>query len=101
MSRTGLSFKAELPGVRQEGVRVALDEGLLTIAGQRQEDKETKDARYYARERFTGTFSRSFVLPDGVDARKVTAEYKDGPLEVRVPLPALAKAEPISIPVKG
>ena len=93
--------KAELPGVKKEDVKVSIHEGLLTIEGQRTEEKERKEARYYAAERFAGTFRRIFALPEGTDASKIAAEYKDGVLEVHVPIPAAAKAEPVNIPVKS
>lgn len=93
--------KAELPGVKKEDVRVTLNEGLLTIEGKRQEEQEVKEADYHARERFSGSFRRAFALPDGVDAGKISAEYKDGVLEVQVPLPAEAKPQTATIPVKG
>ena len=92
---------AELPGVKKDDLRVALDDGLLTIAGQRTEEQDSKDACYYTRERYTGPFARSFALPEGIDATQAAAEFTDGTLEVRVPLPAREKAQPITIPVKG
>jgi hypothetical protein len=66
-----------------------------------EEEKEVKDARYHACERFSGSFARSFALPDGIDADKISAEFKDGILEIRAPLPAEAKQPAITIPVKG
>jgi len=93
--------KAELPGVKKDDVKITLEEGLLTIEGKREEEKEVKEARYHACERFTGSFRRSFGMPEGIDAGKIAAEFKDGVLEVRVPLPATARTEPKTIPVKG
>jgi HSP20 family protein len=94
-------IKAELPGVKKDDVQVSLSEGVLTIEGKRQEEQEVKEADYHARERFVGSFCRSFAVPEGVDAGKISAEYKDGILEVQMPLPAEAKAQPATIPVKG
>jgi HSP20 family protein len=96
-----LVIKAELPGVKREDITVGVDGGMLTLTGQRKEEREIKEARYYAAERFAGSFTRSFALPDGVDAKDITAEYKDGVLEIRVPMPAMAKADPVKIAVKG
>jgi HSP20 family protein len=96
-----LVVKADLPGVKKEDVSVTVRGDVLTIEGQRTEEKETKEARYYAAERFSGAFTRSFPLPEGVDTSAITAEYKDGVLEVRVPLPAQPKAEPAKIEIKG
>ncbi len=96
-----LVVKADLPGVKKDDVSVTVRDGVLTIAGQRKEEKEVKEARYYAAERFSGAFSRSFPLPDGVDINAIAAEFKDGVLEVRVPLPAKAQVEPTTIPIKA
>jgi HSP20 family protein len=93
--------KADLPGVKKEDVSVTVRDGVLTIAGQRKEEKEIKEAKYYAAERFQGAFQRSFPLPEGVDTKAITAEFKDGVLDVRVPLPAEAKAEPTKIQIKA
>lgn len=93
--------KADLPGVKKDDVSVTVRDGVLTIEGQRKEEKEVKEAKYYATERFQGTFQRSFPLPDGVDTKAITAEFKDGVLDVRVPLPAEAKAEPTKIQIKA
>ncbi|MGD9894548.1 MAG: Hsp20/alpha crystallin family protein [Dehalococcoidia bacterium] len=95
----GLVIKAELPGVKQEDIRLTVQDGVLTIEGTRQEDKEVKDARAYMAERFRGAFARSFALPDGVDTAAITATYTDGVLEVRVPLPAPAATEPTTFPI--
>ena len=93
-----LIVKAELPGVKQEDIEVNLTNGILTIAGHRKEEKETAEAKYYVAERFSGTFQRSFTLPDGVDAGTVTATFKDGILEVRAPsrIVAMSFCEPRS-----
>ena len=96
-----LRVKADLPGVKRDDVSVTVRDGVLSIEGQRKEEKEVKEAKYYAAERFQGTFQRSFPLPDGVDTKAITAEFKDGVLDVRVPLPAEAKAEPSKIEIKA
>lgn len=96
-----LIVEAELPGVKKEDITVTATGDVLTIQGQRQAEKEVKEAHYYASERFSGAFSRSFPLPEGVDTNAITAEFKDGVLKVRVPLPVEAKAEPKRIAVKG
>ncbi len=93
--------KAELPGVKKDDVNITFDAGLLTIESTREEAKEAQDARYHTSERFTGSFARSFMLPENIDVSKVTAEFKDGVLEVRVPLPADAKQQAVTIPVTG
>jgi HSP20 family protein len=95
----GLVIKADLPGVKQEDIRLTVQDGVLTIEGTRKEDKEVKDGRAYMAERFRGAFARSFALPDGVDTAAITATYADGVLEVRVPLPTTAVTEPTTIPI--
>ena len=77
--------RAELPGVDKEGVSVSIDENLLTIKGKKH-FVEAKDGEKWKRvETQYGEFSRSFTLPDNIDADKVSAAYKDGVLELSVP----------------
>ncbi|MCA2976975.1 MAG: Hsp20/alpha crystallin family protein [Myxococcaceae bacterium] len=90
--------KAELPEVKREDVKVNVSDGLLRIEGERRFDKEDKSKKYHRVERFYGSFMRSFALPDGVEAEKARAEFKDGLLTVR--LPKSAKAQPRSVDVK-
>lgn len=97
----GLVIKAELPGVKKDDIRLTVGDGVLTIQGTRQEEKEVKEGRSYMAERFSGSFARSFALPEGVDTNAITAAYNDGVLEVRVPLPAQAKTEATTIPIAG
>jgi HSP20 family protein len=83
-----LIVKAELPGVSKEDVEVTVDNGDLVIQGERHADDEVDDENYYRMERFSGSFYRRFTLPEGVDEDQITAEFKDGVLEVRVPKPS-------------
>ncbi len=75
---------AELPEVKKEDVKVTLENGMLTITGERKFEKEEKNKKYHRVERSYGTFARSFTLPNDGDAAKVNAEFKDGMLRVRV-----------------
>jgi HSP20 family protein len=93
-------IKAELPEVKKEDVQVTLDAGVLTIAGERRHEKEQKDANEIRVESFYGTFSRSFSLPDNVDANGIRAETKDGVLRVRIPKTAATTPKTIAIEVK-
>lgn len=77
-------IKAELPEVRKEDVKVTVENGMLNLSGERAFEKEDKGLRYHRVERSYGSFLRSFVLPDDADASKVSAEFKDGVLMVRV-----------------
>ena len=91
-------IKAELPEVRKEEVKVSVENGVLCITGQRKFEKEESNKRYHRIERAYGSFTRSFGVPDDADDTKVSAEFKDGVLTVR--LPKSEKARPKSIDVK-
>lgn len=92
-------IKAELPDVRKDDVKVSVENGLLTISGERKFEKEEKDKKYHRVERAYGYFSRSFSLPDAAEAEEVKAEYKDGVLHVHVPKSERAKAKCIEVKV--
>jgi HSP20 family protein len=93
-------IKAQLPEVRKEDVKVTLDNGVITIAGERKYEKEQKDATEIRVESFYGTFSRSFSLPENIDAKSIRAETKDGVLRVRIPKMQAAVPQAVSIEVK-
>jgi HSP20 family protein len=88
---------AELPGLKREDVKITLQEGVLTLQGERKQETEEHGRRFHRVERSYGTFVRSFALPDVVDEGKVSAEFKEGVLHVR--LPKSEKAKPKSIEV--
>ena len=90
--------KADLPEVKKDDVKVTVENGVLTITGERKMEKEEKDKKYHRVERSYGNFLRSFTLPDGADGTKVNAEFKDGVLKVH--LPKSEKAKPKAIEVK-
>ena len=92
-------IKAELPEVKKEDVRVTLENGVLTLTGERKFEKEEKGRKYHRIERAYGTFSRSFALPENVDASKVNAAYKDGMLTVTVAKSEQAKPKQIEVKV--
>lgn len=92
--------KAELPGVKREEVKITLDEGVITITGERKQEKEEKDEKVHRVERFYGTFTRSFGLPENVDAKAIRAETKDGVLYVHIPKAKAEKAKPVQIKVE-
>lgn len=91
-------IKAELPEVKKEDVKVTVEDGVLTITGERKFEKEEKDKKYHRIERAYGSFMRSFTLPDTAAGDKVSAEFKDGVLKVH--LPKSPEAKPKSIDVK-
>lgn len=91
-------IKAEIPDVKKEDVKVTLEDGVLTIQGERKQEKEEKGKKYHRVERSYGSFVRSFGLPDVIDEEKVKAEFKDGVLNLH--LPKSEKAKPKAIEVK-
>ncbi|HMU30365.1 MAG: Hsp20/alpha crystallin family protein [Nitrospira sp.] len=92
------AIKAELPEVKKEDVKVTVEDGVLTLQGERKQEKEDKGKKYHRIERSYGRFVRSFTLPDTVDESKVKAEYTDGVLHLH--LPKSEKAKPKQIDVK-
>ena len=90
--------KTDLPEVKKEDVKVTVENGVLTITGERKFEKEEKDKKYHRIERAYGNFLRSFALPDAADGSKVAAEFKDGVLKVH--LPKSEKAKPKAVEVK-
>lgn len=91
-------IKAELPEVKKDDVKVTLEDGILTIQGERRREKDEKTTKYHRVERSYGSFARSFSLPDQVDENGVKADYKDGMLNLRIP--KSEKAKPRAIEVK-
>jgi len=91
-------IKAELPEVKKENVKVEMLDGVLTIEGERSQEKEEKGKKFHKVERAYGKFVRRFALPTEVEATKVQAEFKDGMLNVH--LPKSAGAKPKSVEVK-
>ena len=90
---------AELPEVKKEDVRVTVENGVLTITGERKFEKEEKNKKWHRVERAYGSFARSFALPDDGDAAKVNAEFKDGILKVHVAKSEAARPKQIEVKV--
>jgi HSP20 family protein len=85
---------AELPGMDESNIDVKFSDGMLTIKGEKKEEKEEKKKGYHLSERRYGTFERSFRVPDGVDADKIEASFKNGVLTVTLPkTPEAQKSE--------
>lgn len=93
-----LELKAELPGLSRDDVKVELNNGVLTISGEKKEEYEKKDRNIYICERSFGSFHRSFQLPVQVDASKIDAQFKNGLLTIR--LPKVEEAKPKKIEIK-
>ena len=92
-------IKAELPEMKKEDVKVTVENGVLTISGERKFETEEKKKKYHRVERGYGTFMRSFTLPDDADFNKVNAEFKSGVLTVHVPKSEQAKPKQIEVKV--
>ena len=91
-------IKAEIPDVKKEDVKVTVEDGVLTIQGERKHEKEEKGKKFHRIERSYRSFVRTFSLPDVIDEDKVKAEFKDGVLNLH--LPKSEKAKPKAIEVK-
>lgn len=92
--------KAEIPGVEKEDVNISLTNNTLTIKGESKKEKETKEEDYYYCERSHGKFARMLTLPEEVQSDKVTAEFKNGLLEIHLPKSPGAKPKEIKVKVK-
>lgn len=95
-----VTIKVDLPGVEKKDLEISVSDGTLTVHGERKLEREEKKEDYQRRERAHGSFTRSFSLPDYVDARKIAAESKEGVLCITLPKTKAAKAEAKKIPVK-
>jgi HSP20 family protein len=94
-------LKADLPGLSQDDVSIEVQDGTLTISGERTADHEASERGWYRVERSFGSFSRSLTLPDGVDAEAISASFDRGVLEVRIPKPEVRKPRRVEIKAGG
>ncbi|HYS26766.1 MAG TPA: Hsp20/alpha crystallin family protein [Vicinamibacterales bacterium] len=94
-----LVLKAELPGMTREDIEVIVENSTLVLKGNKTFDAAVKEENYRRVERTYGTFHRSFTLPNTVDASKVTADYKNGVLTVKLPFREEAKPRTINVEV--
>ncbi len=84
-------IKGEIPGVKKEDVKVTIEDGMLTIQGERKQEKEEKGRKFHRVECSHGKFMRSFQVPDDADENNVKAEFRDGMLNVTLAKSAKAK----------
>lgn len=94
------TVRAELPGVSKDDVRITMQDNILTIRGEKKEEKETKESNYHRTERSYGSFQRSFTLPTHVKSDKIEASHKDGVLTITLPKAEEAKPKQIEVKVK-
>lgn len=90
---------AELPGLQKEDIKVRIQNDALTISGERKYEKEEKDKKFHRVERAYGSFSRRFTIPENSDGEKVSAEFKDGILQVHLPKTETVKPKQIEVAV--
>jgi HSP20 family protein len=93
-------IRAELPAVKKEDVQVIYDEGVITIKGERKQQKDEKNEKFHRVESFYGSFERSFSLPENANADAIRCESKDGILTVHIPKSETAKHKPKQITVQ-
>ncbi len=92
-------IKADLPGIKKDDVKISFSDGKLNISGERNQEKETKDAKCHRIERTFGKYFRSFTLPKEIKEDKIKAEFKDGQLTVIIPKAEEVKPKEIDIKV--
>jgi len=92
--------KAELPGMKKEDIDVSVTDNTITVSGEKRKEEKVEKKDYYRLERSYGSFSRSFSLPAEVQTEKVTAKFKDGILEIRIPKTEEAKKKEKKVAVE-
>ena len=92
-------IKAELPEVKKEDVKVTVENGVLRIEGERRQEKEENTKKFHRIERAYGAFVRTFAVPDNIEEANVSAEFKDGVLNVHLPKTEKAKHKAIEVKV--
>lgn len=93
-------ISAELPGMEKKDIEISIEDGVLSIDGEKKYDKESKDKNYHRVERSYGKFHRCFKLPNGIDREKIDASYKNGVLNLSLPKSEEAKPKQIEIKIK-
>ena len=90
-------LRADLPGMSEDDIEIELEDGTLTVSGERKAEHEEREEGFHRVERSFGAFSRSLTLPKGIDADAVAASFDRGVLEIRIPKPEARKPRRISI----
>jgi HSP20 family protein len=96
----GYELKAEVPGLKKEDIQVSLEDGLLTIRGEKKQENETGKKNYHSVERVFGKFERSFRLPENVKGDAIHAKYDNGVLSIEIPKSEAAKPKQIEVSVE-
>lgn len=92
-----LVLQAEVPGVGRDDLDVRVEGNVLTLSGERKQQKEIKDEQFHRLERSYGKFVRSFTLPVGIDTDRIKAEFRDGLLTLTLPKAEEAKPKRIKV----
>jgi HSP20 family protein len=92
--------RMELPGVTKEDVKIIMQEGILTVKGEKKQEKESKGSDYHRVERSYGSFQRSFTLPTAIKAENIDASFRDGVLNISLPKAEEARPKQIDVKVK-
>ena len=87
----GLKIRADLPGMKPEDVKIEVTDGGVTLSGERKQEKEEHSEGVYRSERSYGAFRRTIPLPDGANIDKAEAQFRDGELQVSIPIPKAAR----------
>ena len=96
----GYLLKADLPEMKKEDVKVTVENGVLSISGERKTEKEEKKKKFHRIERSYGTFLRTFTLPEDAESAKIAAEFKDGVLKMHLPKSPASKPKPVEVKVQ-
>jgi HSP20 family protein len=94
-------IKAELPGVEEKDVEVTVTDNVVTIKGEKKEEKEDKGKNYYYMERSYGSFNRVIPLTEEIESDKAEASFKNGVLNITIPKSQTAKAKGTKVPIKA
>ena len=93
-------FKADLPEMKKDDVKVTIENGILYISGERRAEKEEKKKKFHRLERFFGTFERTFTVPEDADPTKIVAEFRDGVLQIHLPKRPMPKPKTLEVKVQ-
>ena len=93
-------FKADLPEMKKDDVKVTIENGILYISGERRAEKEEKKRKFHRLERFFGTFEHTFTVPEDADPTKIRAEFRDGVLQVHLAKHPTPKPKTIEVKVQ-
>ncbi|RKY78856.1 Hsp20/alpha crystallin family protein [candidate division KSB1 bacterium] len=90
-------IKVDVPGMKKKDLNISFKDNVLTLSGEKKEEKEDKGKNFFRKERVYGKFQRSFRIPQDIDPEKIKAKYEDGVLTVEVPKTESTKAKEIAI----